>query len=798
MPTGSDLARPDRRGVKLLHLTLATALALVIFACVRALPGVTTPADATALSAVPAEASAVPVVEADGAQEGGVAPEAQIGAEPIDVGDPSVDAAEASAAEPALEPATTEARAETRGPIPVPNLLRVGLATDLEEVVLPCCQTEVLAEADGRLVALTSTVRIQPVVPPGAVGGYRLQVAALKDEGQARGLAGSLAERGAATPIDVVFDAAVDLYRVRVGRFGDRAAAEAAQRTLAGLGMGGSWIVSERAGLREAALRVELGEGEKRIEGRWLRVRSRHGDGILTHLGRYRGNILVYLNDRGALNLINELPLEEYLRGVVPRELGPEVYPSLEALKAQAVAARTYTVRNLGEFAGEGYDICATPRCQVYAGMDAEHVLSDRAVSETADEVLVHGGRPIDALYSSTCGGHTEDVAIIFPLKSEPYLKGVPCLESGVDRIVGAGLQGIPFPDALTRAAVPRVGDRNDPDALAARLVRLAQLAGLSIPQDRLHNLERRELQRYIATLFDLTLDARLFVAPTDVDYLLRNRPEGWSDEDVRLGVYLVKSGLLSGDPEAPLSDRQIEETLLQLGLSLRVFEHREVRYLSRTEGAIVVRERGERTTYTPTDATVTFRREGDHATTAPLALLAGDRLDLYLQGDEVAAMVHRVESSGATYDRSSRMSSWTRFHTDDELADSVHQRYPGFGFEDFEIAGRGISGRVGKIRMRGTDGATQEVEGLAVRWTLDVPDTLFTVKRLEPPGRDPGWLFQGRGWGHGVGMCQVGAYGMGLRGHDYREILSHYYRDVSVERVQLVDRWTDRPVASR
>ena len=84
---------------------------------------------------------------------------------------------------------------------------------------------------------------------------------------------------------------------------------------------------------------------------------------------RYRGRILVYLNDRGALNLINELPIEEYLRGVVPSEMGPELYNQLEALKAQAVAARTYTLRNLGEFAREGYDICATPRCQVYGGM---------------------------------------------------------------------------------------------------------------------------------------------------------------------------------------------------------------------------------------------------------------------------------------------------------------------------------------------------------------------------------------------------------------------------------------------
>ena len=74
---------------------------------------------------------------------------------------------------------------------------------------------------------------------------------------------------------------------------------------------------------------------------------------------RYRGRLLLYLNDRGLLNVINEISVEDYLRGVVPREMGPAAFASLDALKAQTVAARTYTLKNLGEFVSEGYDICA-------------------------------------------------------------------------------------------------------------------------------------------------------------------------------------------------------------------------------------------------------------------------------------------------------------------------------------------------------------------------------------------------------------------------------------------------------
>ena len=96
----------------------------------------------------------------------------------------------------------------------------------------------------------------------------------------------------------------------------------------------------------------------------------------------YRGDLVLFVNPRGDFNVINQVALDDYLRGVLPKEMGPELYPQLEALKAQAIAARTYALHNLGEFADEGYDICATPRCQVYGGKSSEHPMSDRAVLE--------------------------------------------------------------------------------------------------------------------------------------------------------------------------------------------------------------------------------------------------------------------------------------------------------------------------------------------------------------------------------------------------------------------------------
>jgi len=140
----------------------------------------------------------------------------------------------------------------------------------------------------------------------------------------------------------------------------------------------------------------------------------------------YRGVMDVLPAEGGRLTVVNVVPLEEYLRGVVPNELAPEGFPQLEAQKAQAVAARSYALAHLGDYASRGYDLCATPACQVYRGTQSEHPLSDRAVAETRGVVASWRGRPIHAFYTSTCGGHTEDGTAVFE-DGAPYLRGVAC-----------------------------------------------------------------------------------------------------------------------------------------------------------------------------------------------------------------------------------------------------------------------------------------------------------------------------------------------------------------------------------
>lgn len=666
---------------------------------------------------------------------------------------------------------------------PVRLMLKVGLATDLETVTFPCCEEALAVAAGTQALDTVGSFKVEPAAAGAERGYYSIQAAALRDERQADELARRLS-RETGQPSDSHFDADLDLYRVRVGRYATREQADADRRRLTGMGVTAAFVISEGGSVTAPAVRVSQGAHSAVYPGRWLSVTPAGGGSVRVQGKRYRGRMLVYVNDRGLLNLINELPVEEYLRGVVPSEMGPIQYNQVEALKAQAVAARTYTLRNLGEFSREGYDICATPRCQVYRGMEVEHSLSDRAVSETAGQVLLFGGRLADTLYSSTCGGHTEDAPVVFPLKQEPYLQGVPCMEAGFARIEGTLPPGVPFPAGLTQSLLPPASGSATAAVLSARLEHLALLAGLPVPRERLGSLDRREVQRFVAYAFDLALDARLFMAPQDVQYLLHDPPKDWNEEDLRRAAYLMQSGLMTGPLDNPLSAGEVESMLLALAELLQVVRREEASFLSLDQSRLIVRSGKEDKVY-EVPALATFRRRGESMTSGSLTLLPADRISLFWQGDRLLAAVQEVDLDGVAFDRSSPYSSWTRFRTDSQLARQVNQRFPGVGFRDFEILSRGDSGRVGKIRIQGSGSQVVEVDGLAIRWTLDVPDTLFTAKRLAPKGQEAGWLFTGRGFGHGVGMCQVGSYGMAQRGHTYRDILTHYYTGVELGRVR-------------
>jgi stage II sporulation protein D len=174
-------------------------------------------------------------------------------------------------------------------------------------------------------------------------------------------------------------------------------------------------------------LTVTVGSSGLVADGRRLRsdrVEARGRNGEITVNGLTVGGRVIVKRQNGKLLAIAELPLEEYVKGVVPAEMNASWHP--EALKAQAIATRTYALYKVRQTGKKDFDVAATTKDQVYKGRVGADTPAARAVDETRDQILVFGNEPILAAFSSTAAGPTEDALNVWSVDL-PYLKGVEC-----------------------------------------------------------------------------------------------------------------------------------------------------------------------------------------------------------------------------------------------------------------------------------------------------------------------------------------------------------------------------------
>jgi len=138
----------------------------------------------------------------------------------------------------------------------------------------------------------------------------------------------------------------------------------------------------------------------------------------------YEGKLHIYSTDSDHFDTVLQLPLEEYVKGVIPYEIGSDT--PIEALKAQAVAARTEIVQTLvtGKYKGDYYDVCADVECQVFAGNAKRTARTDSAVDLSKSQILMYQNEVIDAYFASNCGGKSERVEKVWPWRggAKPYL----------------------------------------------------------------------------------------------------------------------------------------------------------------------------------------------------------------------------------------------------------------------------------------------------------------------------------------------------------------------------------------
>ena len=456
----------------------------------------------------------------------------------------------------------------------------------------------------------------------------------------------------------------------------------------------------------------------------------------------YRGALEVFTNSRRTLTVVNELPLEEYLRGVVPNELSPTSFGQLEALKAQAVAARTYIQRNLGQFKNEGYDICATDTCQVYFGVKTEDPLATQAVLDTRGVIATYEGKPINALYSSTCGGRTEDAEHIFN-ERVPYLVSTTCEHKPPKPQLFSTSRSIPnWMDGVL--AVAKVANFTD----AARFVGVQERGEPS-------STDPAALASFIRQTFYPTV-----ITASDL-------------------AFVNEQGLVPAGRSVPASD-----LLFRLLDKKSAFEWQQGVLISWDGTTMRLLVNGQPKDFTLNADALVYQRIGDER----IALrqgswIGGELIDFRAEGTAIPMLVYRINFANAAADRYSRLALWQVRRTKGELDTAFRPLNVG-EFTDMRVLQRGASERPIATEVVGTTGRAT-VPALRLRTLLGLRDSLmsYDIER-NAAGAVVGATFFGRGWGHGVGMCQVGAYGMALDGALFDEILKKYYKGIELQKL--------------
>src|SRR3989440_6806421 len=526
----------------------------------------------------------------------------------------------------------------------------------------------------------------------------------------------------------------------------------------------------------------------------------------------YRGKIEVFANTHGSVTVVNVIGLEDYVRGVVPNELS---YPALEALKAQPIAARTYAVKNRGQFSSEGFDLLPTTRSQVYRGLTSETSLTSQAVEQTRGVIATYNGEPINALYTSTCGGRTEDAENIFN-EAIPYLRGRECAVEGKTAFG-------PFTIKSSRDLFEIKDER---DLVYARDVALLAVNGFALPTDkvssswlssRVSESEAREWLNAAARVARNTV----FKAPDDAaktpafstalmaavygdrraDTLLNSAAADSllsfrAGEDVPAAnradvAMLLRDGDLSLFADATLRPKEAMPRSHALHAIARLLESKNLLALQKgtsrpaASGIMMLRSnKGKDLPIAVSTEAFLFREFGEHLhQMKSQALVGGEPVGFHVSAKgQVDYLEVRPANNGAAADRFSSLSNWTAQLNLGAVQARLGRSVRGVGsITDLRIAKQGSSRRVIDLEVIGTQGVAH-IRGGRIRSALGLKEQLFVIDRVYNENDRPvSFIFTGRGWGHGVGMCQFGAYGLAKQGLNVEQILKTYYTGIEL-----------------
>ena len=528
----------------------------------------------------------------------------------------------------------------------------------------------------------------------------------------------------------------------------------------------------------------------------------------------YRGRIEVFVNSKGALTVVNVVPLEEYLLGVVPAELG---LPHIEAQKAQAIAARTYAVANINGYGTQGFDMLPTVWSQVYKGVSIETSMGTRAVNETRGQIATYQGKPIMAYFTSTCGGRTEDAENIFD-HGEPYLRGVECSLEGRRHFEPFMIKTSRIPAKL----------RDDANLELVRLISLLAVNGFSLTTGQLsdewfeeeptqgelsnwlNNLATRfgktfpnvnketakpvELARVLSSIIYTPGAPDTLLSDSDVDYHLAFDDAAEIPKERRADIaMLMRDGYFKLHPDLTLKPSKPFTRAEMLRLVRQIYEKRKWMPTLQNgtakpsaDGKLVLRIGKSDRPITIRPDVFLFRQFGDAFYPVREAALVGGENVRYQTDASGAVWYLEIEptETPTVAENMSPFTNWTEALSASAVQSRLSRYVRGIGaLYDVNIKRQGYSRRAVELEIIGSNGV-KTLKGGKIRSALRLKEQLFVINKRYSGGQVVGYTFTGRGWGHGVGMCQYGAYGLAKMGVKYDQIIKHYYTGVDVTKM--------------
>jgi stage II sporulation protein D len=280
----------------------------------------------------------------------------------------------------------------------------------------------------------------------------------------------------------------------------------------------------------------------------------------------------------------------------------------------------------------------------------------------------------------------------------------------------------------------------------------------------------------------------KILMLPSEVEFVLRDFPPVRGEARDSL-AYLIHSGVFPSTSEMADEKRTATrgEMVYILSKAIRSYFDPGRKGLLRgltTKNELEVEADGESRVIPVSPDVFLFRvQDGEVFPASRLYLLGGEDIRWVENGKEIGFLEVSYPVSTATLDRGSPFHRWLVRQSKAELEKRINEYYPIGDLQDIVVLERGKSRRVTELEIIGTESQVV-VKGLKVRWVLGLRDTLFTLdKEVDASGQTSHYVFAGRGWGHGVGLCQVGASRMAQSGADYKEILKKYYQGIKIGR---------------